>query len=237
MNGAPPQVKICCIADVDEALLAVAHGATVLGLVSAMPSGPGVISDQMAARIVAATTTRAAPTETFLLTSRTGAAAIAEQHRLVRSSALQLVDHVPHAELKALRVLCPRVSLVQVIHVLGEASIAEAQAVAPLVDAILLDSGNPNLALKELGGTGRVHDWAISRRIRDAVWPLPLFLAGGLNAGNVAEAITTVRPHGLDLCSSVRRGGALDEGLLAGFVSAVRRACASPEPAPRHDPC
>lgn len=222
MNGARPQVKLCCIADVDEALLAVAHGAAVLGLVSAMPSGPGVISDQMAACIVATITATAASTETFLLTSRTSAAAIAEQHRLVRSSALQLVDHVPHDELKALRTLCPRVKLVQVIHVLGEPSIAEAEAVAPLVDAILLDSGNPNLAVKELGGTGRVHDWATSRRIRDAVWPLPLFLAGGLNAGNVAEAITTVQPHGLDLCSSVRRGGRLDAALVAEFFAAVR---------------
>lgn len=221
MSSTAPLVKICCIADVDEAMLALAHGAAVLGLVSAMPSGPGVISDEEAARIAAAV---APPVETFLLTSRTGATAIAEQHRRVRTSALQLVDHVPHDELKALRALCPQVKLVQVIHVLGEASIAEAEAVAPLVDAILLDSGNPRLAVKELGGTGRVHDWRLSRRIRDAVSPLPLFLAGGLNAANVAEAVRTVRPFGVDLCSGVRSGGVLDAGRLAAFFAALRAA-------------
>lgn len=214
----PPVVKICCIADVAEARLAVAHGATVLGLVSAMPSGPGVIDDDMVAAVAAATP---APTETFLLTPRTDADALAQQHAQARTTALQLVDHVPHAHLQRLRRLCPGTKLVQVIHVTGEASVAEAAAVAPFVDTILLDSGNPALAVKELGGTGRVHDWALSRRIRDAVFPLPLFLAGGLRVDNVGAAIEQVQPYGLDLCSSVRSEGRLDAGKLRAFMAAV----------------
>ena len=214
-------VKICCIASVDEARLAVAHGAAVLGLVSAMPSGPGVVDDATIAAVAVATPP---PTETFLLTALTDADAIAAQHAALRTTALQLVDHVPHAALRRLRTLCPGVRLVQVVHVTGPASVDEAVAVAPLVDALLLDSGNPNLAVKELGGTGRVHDWATSRRIRDAVFPLPLFLAGGLRADNVAAAIRTVQPHGLDLCSSVRSQGRLDAGLLRRFMDAVRAA-------------
>lgn len=213
-----PLVKICCIASVEEARLAIDAGAAVLGLVSAMPSGPGVIDDATVAEIAGAVPP---PTETFLLTSRTSAGAIAEQHRAAGTTALQLVDHVPHDDLRHLRDLCPGVKLVQVIHVLGEASIAEAVAVAPFVDAVLLDSGNPNLAVKELGGTGRRHDWATSRRIRDALWPLPLFLAGGLRADNVAEAVATVQPHGLDLCSSVRSGGRLDADKLRAFFAAI----------------
>ncbi len=214
-------VKICCIASVDEAQLAVAHGAAVLGLVSAMPSGPGVVDEATIAAVAAATPP---PTETFLLTALTDADDIAAQHAALRTTALQLVDHVPHAELRRLRTLCPGVKLVQVVHVTGPASVDEAVAAAPLVDALLLDSGNPNLAVKELGGTGRVHDWATSRRIRDAVFPLPLFLAGGLRADNVADAIRTVQPHGLDLCSSVRSAGRLDAGLLRRFMDAVRAA-------------
>jgi phosphoribosylanthranilate isomerase len=216
-----PVIKICCIADVDEARLAVAAGAGVLGLVSAMPSGPGVIDDTTIAAVAAAIP---APTETFLLTSRTRAETIAEQHAAARTTALQLVDHVPHAELQRLRVLCPGTKLVQVIHVTGATSVDEAAAVAPFVDAILLDSGNPALAVKELGGTGRVHDWRLSRRIRDAVAPLPLFLAGGLNVGNVAAAVAQVQPYGLDLCSSVRTAGRLDGAKLAAFVAAVHAA-------------
>lgn len=217
-----PVVKICCIASVAEAQLAVQAGAAVLGLVSAMPSGPGVIDDALVAQIAAAVPP---PTETFLLTSRTRAEAIAEQHGQAGTTALQLVDHVPHDELRHLRALCPGVRLVQVIHVLGEASIDEAVAAAPWVDALLLDSGNPHLAVKELGGTGRRHDWPTSRRIRDAVWPTPLFLAGGLRADNVAEAITIVQPHGLDLCSSVRSDGRLDALKLQAFFAAVQAAC------------
>lgn len=217
-----PVIKICCIADVDEARLAVAAGAGVLGLVSAMPSGPGVIDDATIAAIAAAAAGFAAPTETFLLTSRTRADAIAEQHAAARTTALQLVDHVPREDLQRLRGLCPGTKLVQVIHVTGAASVDEAVAVAPFVDAILLDSGNPALAVKELGGTGRVHDWRLSRRIRDAVAPLPLFLAGGLNVGNVADAVAQVQPYGLDLCSSVRTGGRLDAAKLAAFVGAAR---------------
>jgi phosphoribosylanthranilate isomerase len=216
----PPRVKICCIAGVDEARLAVAHGAAALGLVSAMPSGPGVVADAVIAEVAAAL--RGEPVETFLLTARTTAAAIAAQHAAAGTTTLQLVDQVPHAELHALRGLCPGVRLVQVIHVTGEAAVAEAEAVAPWVDAILLDSGNPLLAVKQLGGTGRTHDWRLSRRIRDAVFPLPLWLAGGLRAHNVAEAVAAVSPHGLDLCTGVRSEGRLDPARLFAFMAAVQ---------------
>lgn len=216
-----PIVKICCIASVEEALLALGAGARALGLVSAMPSGPGVIGDKAIAEIATAVRRHAPGADTFLLTARTRAEAIAEQHAAAGTTTLQLVDHVPHEELRRLRALRPQARLVQVIHVRDADALEEARAAAPLVDALLLDSGNPALAVKELGGTGRTHDWAVSRRIRDAVHPLPLFLAGGLHAGNVAEAIATVRPHGLDLCSKVRTEGRLDPVKLAAFMGAV----------------
>jgi phosphoribosylanthranilate isomerase len=100
------------------------------------------------------------------------------------------------------------------------ASLEEARAAAPEVDALLLDSGRPDLPVKELGGTGRVHDWQTSRAIRDAV-DVPVFLAGGLHPGNVAGAIATVRPFGVDLCSGIRVDGRLDAGLLSSFMRAV----------------
>jgi phosphoribosylanthranilate isomerase len=217
-----PWVKICCIASVEEARLAQAHGAAALGLVSAMPSGPGVIADTRIADI--ATAMRGTGLRSFLLTARTDADAIAVQHAAAGTTTLQLVDAVPVAGLRRLRALCPGVELVQVIHVTDEGALAQAEAVAPWVDGLLLDSGNPALAVKELGGTGRTHDWRLSRRIRDAVAPCPLWLAGGLRAHNVAQAIAAVRPHGLDLCTGVRRDGRLDAGLLAAFMSAVRTA-------------
>jgi phosphoribosylanthranilate isomerase len=95
--------------------------------------------------------------------------------------------------------------------------------VAPHVNAILLDSGNPSLAVKELGGTGRRHDWAVSRRIREAV-DVPVYLAGGLRPENAGEAVRTVGPFGLDVCSGLRTGGRLDAAKVEAFMGEVRHA-------------
>lgn len=216
----PTHVKICCISSPAEAQAAIAAGAHALGLVSSMPSGPGVIDEALITRIAAQVP---AAVHTFLLTSKQRALDIIEQHRRCRPSTLQLVDHVPFDELRHLRDALPGVQLVQVIHVTGAASVDEALAVAPLVDALLLDSGNPHAAVKELGGTGRTHDWAHSRQIVAAA-PCPVYLAGGLRADNVAQAIASVRPFGLDLCSSVRTDGHLDSSKLQAFFAAVREA-------------
>lgn len=212
-----PKIKVCCIASHREAEMAVSAGAYAIGLVSAMPSGPGVIEDRLIAEIAARVPP---PVATFLLTCRTNAEGIAEQHRMCRTTVLQLVDRVPLDELRRLRVLLPGVRLVQVVHVGGDESVEEAGAVSPLVDALLLDSGNQALAVKELGGTGRTHDWSVSRQIRDRV-AVPVFLAGGLNETNVGAAIAAVRPFGVDLCSGVRTENRLDEEKLLRFFAAV----------------
>lgn len=212
------RIKICCISSVEEAALAVSCGASALGLVSAMPSGPGVIDEDRIAEIIL---TVPPAIGTFLLTAKQEADAIIDQQLRCRPNTMQLVDHVPEAELKKLRRALPGISLVQVIHVTGEESIDEARAAAPYVDAILLDSGNQKLAVKELGGTGRVHDWSISRRIRETCGR-PLFLAGGLKPDNVRAAIDQVQPFGLDLCSGVRSDGHLDEMKLRAFFAAAQ---------------
>lgn len=211
------KVKICCISSLEEAQLATAHGASALGLVGHMPSGPGVIDDALIADIARAV---APPTRTFLLTSETSAEAVIAHQRRVRTTTVQIVDALEERQYDLLRRELPGVELVQVIHVLDEASVREAVDVSQHVDAILLDSGNPNLAVKELGGTGRAHDWQLSKAIREAI-NIPLFLAGGLNAGNVQRAVDTVQPFGVDLCSSVRTDGRLDERKLESFFRAL----------------
>ena len=214
-----PRIKICCISSLEEARLAVSAGASALGLVSAMPSGPGVIDETLIAKIAAAAPPGVA---TFLLTSLQSAEAIVVQQRWLRANTIQICDYLTEGTYDAVREALPGIKLVQVIHVGGEASIDEAIAVAPQVDAVLLDSGNQQLAVKELGGTGRRHDWAISRRIREAI-DVPLFLAGGLNAENVREAVEMVGPFGIDVCSGVRTDGKLDSAKLSAFVAATRR--------------
>jgi phosphoribosylanthranilate isomerase len=210
-------IKICCIQSVDEARMAIDAGADALGLVSAMPSGPGPIHEELIAQIAPHITSNL---WSVLLTSKLTAAEIIAQQRRIGVNTLQLVDAVPLVELANLRRELPGVRLMQVIHVTGEGSLTQAQEYAPHVDALLLDSGNPALAIKELGGTGRTHDWKLSRAIVESVH-VPVFLAGGLNALNVVEAIRIVHPYGVDLCSGVRANGKLNSERLTSFVKAV----------------
>jgi phosphoribosylanthranilate isomerase len=214
----PPRVKVCCIASVEEARLAAQAGADVLGLVSAMPSGPGPIPESDIAEIADALRGHR---ETWLLTCLRSPAEIADQWRRCRTSGVQLTDSVEGGGVRELRRLLPATVLIQVIHVTGPESVAESLAAAEWADVLLLDSGNPSLTVKELGGTGRVHDWSVSAEIVRRS-PRPVFLAGGLRGSNAAEALRAVAPTGLDLCSGVRTDGRLDPAKLADFMHAVR---------------
>ncbi len=212
------RIKICCISSAAEAQLAIRYGASAIGLVGKMPSGPGVIPESIIAEIAA---TIPPAIGSFLLTSEQNVQAIIDQQRRCRVNTLQIVDRLQVGKYDDLRAALPGVSLVQVIHVTGEESFEEACRVAEQgVDALLLDSGDQRLAVKRLGGTGRTHDWSISSRIREAV-SVPIFLAGGLRAENVKEAVQSVMPFAIDLCSSVRTDGKLDELKLSRFVGAI----------------
>jgi phosphoribosylanthranilate isomerase len=211
------RVKICCISSVDEALTAIKYGASALGLVGNMPSGPGIIDDNLINQIAKIVPP---PISTFLLTSETKATKIINHYKRVNTSTIQIVDELEERQYQFLRDELPNVKLVQVIHVIDTNSVNEAVEISEFVDAILLDSGNPNLSVKELGGTGRTHNWTLSKKIREEI-KIPLFLAGGLNKDNVKQAIDFVQPFGLDLCSSVRTNGQLDGKKLEDFFNAI----------------
>jgi len=212
-----PRVKICCIASVAEAWMAIEHGASAIGLVSAMPSGPGPIAEELIAEIAAPVPPGVA---SFLLTCKQDVASIIDQQRRTRVNTIQICDRLVDGTYEDLRQALPGISLVQVIHVTGPEAVHEALAISSHVDAILLDSGNQSLKVKELGGTGRTHDWALSRAIRESV-EVPVYLAGGLKPENVAEAIRAVGPFGVDVCSGLRTDGRLDEVKLKSFFAAI----------------
>lgn len=211
------RIKICCISSIAEAQTAISFGADAIGLVGRMPSGQGVITDELICSIAKSVPP---PVATFLLTSETSSGGIVNHHRRVNTNTIQIVDALKLGSYRDIREKLPNVKIVQVIHVLDEKSIDEALKKSEKVDALLLDSGNPNLAVKELGGTGRIHNWALSRKIVEQS-KVPVFLAGGLNAGNVREAIDIVQPFAVDVCSGVRTDEKLDEQKLEAFFKAV----------------
>lgn len=215
-----PKVKICCISNIEEAGLAIKYGSDILGLVGDMPSGPGIISDDEILKISSFTPPGV---DTFLLTQETTIEGILKHAHRTHTKSIQLVDAVPTSIYHELRSRLPFINLIQVIHVLDQNSVKEAIALAPLVDALLLDSGNPNLDIKELGGTGRTHNWALSKEIVDSV-DTPVFLAGGLSPQNIVKAYEQVNPFGFDLCSGVRTNGKLDEQKLKAFFAALEGA-------------
>lgn len=213
-------VKICCISSVEEAELAISCGADALGLVSSMPSGPGVISEERITEIAEAVGDQA---KTVLLTSKSKPEDIAAQFERCAVNAIQLCEWLGGESRRVLRDLLPEAFLLQVVHVTDPTVVTRALDAQKHMDALLLDSGTLTGSVIELGGTGRTHDWEVSSEIVRLV-ELPVFLAGGLRSTNALEAVSTVGPAGLDVCSGVRTEGRLDETRLKSFFDAVEAA-------------
>jgi phosphoribosylanthranilate isomerase len=211
------RIKICCISSEEEARMAIEYGASAIGLVARMPSGPGPISDELIRQIAK---TVPPPVATFMLTSETSVKGIIEHHHRTETNTIQIVDALSAGTYSDIKKALPSVKIVQVIHVIDESSVEEAIQISEMVDAILLDSGNPKLKIKELGGTGRVHNWKLSRQICERS-DCPVFLAGGLNPDNVRQAIEEVHPFAVDVCSGVRIEGRLDRKKLEMFISNI----------------
>ena len=212
------RIKICCIKSLEEAKIAIKLGADAIGLVGRMPSGPGPIPDGLIRQISLSIPPLV---NSFLLTCETSVDEVIKHHRRTCTDTIQLVDLLSAGSYSQLKEALPAIRIVQVIHIMDSSSSELAIKISGQVDAILLDSGNPNLKIKELGGTGRVHDWSVSRQIRENA-KCPIILAGGLKPENVREAIEQVHPFAVDVCSGVRTNGLLDKEKVHTFISNVR---------------
>ncbi len=217
------RVKICCIMKSSEAQLALNQGADALGFVSHMPSGPGVLTDAAIRDLI-----RQLPgeTDTWLLTAETQPEAILRQLDYTGATSVQLVDDAGSSTRSILHRERPDIKVVQVIHITPGKDPVPLSHWSNHADALLLDSGNPSGRQRELGGTGRTHDWDLSAKICENA-SIPVFLAGGLHAGNVVEALSRVKPAGIDVCSGVRTAGELDPTKLEEFMVIVRNAPSS----------
>lgn len=212
------RIKICCMADPEEAEVAAAAGADLIGLVGPMPSGAGVVPPEMCRRIAEKAPAWVTP---VLLSSSETAEEITHDIRAAGVRAVQIVRHVDPEVHRELARGLPGVRRIQVVHVEDAGAFSLIEDYDGLAEAFLLDSGRPSA--RELGGTGRTHDWSVSAEfVRRS--PVPVFLAGGLRPDNVAEAIVRVRPFGIDICSGLRTQDRLDPVKLEAFMTAVREA-------------
>ena len=200
-----------------EAQLAISYGVDALGLLGSMPSSPRGIDMELARDIAGSSPPGV---ETFLLSESFSGHEIAKHAAYCGTTTIQIVQHIEVHEYEHIVEQIPNVKRVQVVHVEDRNALGLIETYEPFVHAFILDSGTTGTTVAGLGGTGRVHDWAISSEFARRT-SKPVYLAGGLNPQNVKSAISTVAPFGVDVCSGVRRNKKLDAQLLDNFTSNV----------------
>jgi phosphoribosylanthranilate isomerase len=217
----PPRIQIAGISSLEEALFCDQVGVVAVGFTLELPHGPhDALTTEKAAFIISSLPHNLLP---VIITYLSGAEAACKLISDTGGRAIQLHGGIEDSELEIFRNNCPQAKTIGRVTVAGEEALAEASRFkAPLWDAIILDSSDP--ATGRIGATGRTHDWSVSARIVRAS-SVPVILAGGLNAGNVREAIMSVRPHGVDAHTGVENSdGTRNLKKIREFAFSVKKA-------------
>lgn len=191
------RVKICGIKNIEDALAVAALGADELGFHVGLAGGRSPLTPEDAARIIKQLPPHAAP---VLVTSVVEPKELIGLAQKTGAAILQLYGDASPAQIQEVKEAMPSVKIWKVINIADEASIALAKEYEGAADAVALDTFNKDNGAR--GGSGKTHDWDISRRIAESL-SIPVILAGGLNPENVAEAVAQVRPAGVDVNSGV----------------------------------
>ncbi len=211
-------VKICGIKESFHVDWCIEAGADAFGFVVGATHETSDEIDMLWAKKLA---TRAGEKiKPVLVTHLTDVEYIVEMCKIILPWGVQLQGDVEIVDIVQIRLTSPSVKIIKAIHVLDGSSIQRAKQFESVVDYILLDSRTPT----KLGGTGLIHDWGISREIVTSV-KVPVILAGGLTPGNVASAISTVRPFGVDVNTGTKgENGEKSEKKIKDFVQNARGA-------------
>ncbi len=220
-------IQVAGVSDVDEALACFAAGADIVGIPLRLALHQQDLSEEGAASMVREVHARNPALAFAVITYEDDAQAAATLCRHVGAQVLQLHAAMTAAAGQALRELLPETVLIKSL-VIGnkgvDAVFAEMEAHATWADAFLTDTFDPITGA--LGATGRTHDWTVGRMLMEAS-PKPLMLAGGLRPGNVAQAIATVAPAGVDAHTGLEDAAKRkDWQRVTAFVAAARRAFA-----------
>jgi phosphoribosylanthranilate isomerase len=190
------KVKICGITQKEDLEVAASAGADAVGFVAGVASSPRNLSLKEAERLI-----RQVPpfVKSVLVTVPLSIDDFAAYEKL-NPDVIQIHgDHLHITE--AVRLKLPNTTLIRGVNAQIAKNLDAVSKASKLFDAVLLDS----FVEGRYGGTGVVHDWELSKRVKQAVQPKPLILAGGLNAENVAEAVRTVEPYAVDVSSGVEQ--------------------------------
>ncbi len=213
-----PRVKICGMKDLDSVMTAVKYGADAVGFITEVPvSTPRKIDRETARELVATTPPFVCTVMVCMPDSLDNALELAS---FVQPDAVQVHSPMSQEDLRTFKENAG-VKLIKTIHIDSGTDVGsvvdEIYGLNDIADAILLDTKIDG----KTGGTGTVHDWARSAEIT-LHSSLPVILAGGLNPGNVADAVRTVRPYGVDTASGVETGGVKDEDKVMMFINNAR---------------
>lgn len=208
--GSGLKVKICGNTNRKDALAAAKLGADFVGAIVEVPvDTPRKVTAQEAKEILADFSTPIGKVIVIVPRTIEEAAALYEE---IRPDFVQLHGSEDVQFVRELRSLIP-CNIIKTIHVRSEATINEAKRFSKYSDALLLDTPS-----EQLGGSGRTHDWVLSRKIVEAAG-IPVILAGGLTPENVAEAIRSVRPYAVDVSSGVeKKEGKKDYAKVKKFI-------------------
>jgi phosphoribosylanthranilate isomerase len=213
------KVKICGITNRKDALAAIAFGADAVGFLvgKVHPTKSVFISAEEAGKIVAGLPPFCS---TVLVTHLARPAEVLQAASAARVTTIQLHGNSEPTEADEIRKRLPNVKVYKAVHVLGETAICEVQKFVNQVDGIILDTAIQETG--QVGGTGRPHDWKVSRAIVQSVG-LPVILAGGLTPENVGEAIRVVQPYAVDVNSGVSLpDGTKDHHRLKLFIAKAK---------------
>ncbi|HIQ29823.1 MAG TPA: phosphoribosylanthranilate isomerase [Candidatus Caldiarchaeum subterraneum] len=201
-------VKICGIKRMEDLVKAVEAGADMVGFIVGFPKSPRNITPAEAVALINKTPASVKP---VVVCPADGQEIIDEILRGAGPYAFQL-HGAGEPDVAGARVI-------RVVPATGGDAVKEALKHVGDADYILLDSSRGGY-----GGTGVTHDWRLSREVRDAIYPKPLILAGGLKPENVCTAVRVVKPYGVDVSTGVEeRPGVKDADKIKSFIQAAKR--------------
>jgi len=207
------RVKVCGITSFKDLNMVVEAGADAVGFVVDVPQSSKSLSLDEAEKLIRATPVFVETVAVTVFACLKSLKEICEKLNpdLVQVHGLRFNEKI--------RETFPNTRLIGAVQAKSEGAVVAALDLSKTFDAVLVDSHVHG----SYGGTGKTHDWNLSRRIRDVIHPKPLILAGGLTPENVKEAIRVVKPHAVDVSSGVEsRPGAKDRYKVLQFIERAK---------------